>query len=168
MRALPCLAPLLLVACSGGAEAVAKIDPRSGSSVIGSAVFQVSGDVVTMKLAVEGITPGPHGIHMHEKGDCSAADAMSAGPHWNPESAMHGSPTAGSHHAGDMGNLEADASGFASLTFSNPAWTLGSETSTAADVVGRAIIIHASPDDFSQPAGNAGSRIACGVVVGAE
>lgn len=168
MRALACLAPLLLVACEGGAEAVAKIDPRSGSSVIGSAVFQLDGEVVTMELAAEGLTPGSHAIHMHQNGDCSAADAMSAGPHWNPDGAMHGAPTAASHHAGDMGNLEADASGFASLTFSNPAWTLGSETSTQADVVGRAIIIHANIDDFSQPAGNAGSRVACGVVVGAQ
>lgn len=170
MRAL--LAPALLAvattACGGGADAIAHLEPRSGSSIVGSAVFTLDGDAVTMNLSIEGATPGSHGIHIHEKGDCSAADGTSAGPHWNPSAAMHGSPTAESHHAGDMGNLEVGTDGRASLSHTDPAWTIGSETSTASEVVGRAIIIHAVVDDFSQPAGNAGARSACGVVTLAE
>jgi len=159
---------LTLGACASSPDAIAKIASRSAGSVVGSAVFVADGDAVTMTLAVEGLTPGLHGIHMHEKGDCSAADGTSAGPHWNPSKSAHGNPSGDAHHAGDMGNLTAAADGRATLTFTNADWTLGSETSSTTDVIGRAIIVHGSPDDFSQPAGNAGPRLGCGVVVLAE
>ena len=159
---------LTLAACASSPDAIAKIESRSAGSVVGSAVFLADGDGVTMTLAVEGLTPGLHGIHMHEKGDCSAADGTSAGPHWNPSKSAHGDPGGEAHHAGDMGNLTAGTDGRATLTFTNTDWTLGAESSTTTEVIGRAIIVHASPDDFSQPAGNAGARLGCGVVVAAE
>ena len=164
----PTALALTLAACASSPDAIAKIESRSAGSVVGSAVFVADGDGVTMTLAVEGLTPGLHGIHMHEKGDCSAADGTSAGPHWNPSKSAHGDPGGEAHHAGDMGNLTAGTDGRATLTFTNTDWTLGAESSTTTEVIGRAIIVHASPDDFSQPAGNAGARLGCGVVVVAE
>lgn len=164
------LAPvvLLLCACGGGADAIALIAPRSGSVVQGSAVFALDGESVTLNLAIEGALPGKRGIHLHEKGDCTAPDGMSAGPHWNPTGEMHGDPSAEAHHAGDLGNLDVDAQGRATLTYTTTEWTIGSETSTATDVLGRAIIIHGNADEFTQPAGNAGPRVGCGVVTAAE
>ena len=164
----PTALALTLAACASSPDAIAKIESRSAGSVVGSAVFVADGDGVTMTLAVEGLTPGLHGIHMHEKGDCSAADGTSAGPHRNPSKSAHGDPGGEAHHAGDMGNLTAGTDGRATLTFTNTDWTLGAESSTTTEVIGRAIIVHASPDDFSQPAGNAGARLGCGVVVVAE
>lgn len=168
MRPALAAAALTLAACASSPDAIAKIQSRSAGAVVGSAVFVAEGEGVTMTLAVEGLTPGLHGIHMHEKGDCSAADGTSAGPHWNPSKSAHGDPGGAAHHAGDMGNLTAGTDGRATLTFTNPDWTLGAESSTTSEVIGRAIIVHASPDDFSQPAGNAGARLGCGVVVVAE
>jgi Cu-Zn family superoxide dismutase len=168
MRPALAAAALTLAACASSPDAIAKIQSRSAGAVVGSAVFVAEGEGVTMTLAVEGLTPGLHGIHMHEKGDCSAADGTSAGPHWNPSKSAHGDPGGAAHHAGDMGNLTAGTDGRATLTFTNTDWTLGAESSTTSEVIGRAIIVHASPDDFSQPAGNAGARLGCGVVVVAE
>jgi superoxide dismutase, Cu-Zn family len=153
-----------LAGCGGGTKAQATIEARSGSTVAGTADFEADGDLVTLSVALTGLMPGMHGIHIHEKGDCSAMDGASAGPHWNPFSSPHGQPTAAEHHYGDLGNLEAAADGTASLAFSTGQWTIGTTTSTQAEIVGRAVIIHANPDDFSQPAGNAGMRIGCGVI----
>jgi Cu-Zn family superoxide dismutase len=105
--------------------------------------------------------PGPHGFHIHEKGDCSAADASSAGGHFNPTGKPHGGPDSDARHAGDFGNIEADATGNArySRTFSD--LTLDGESS----IIGKAIIVHQKADDLkTQPSGDAGGRIGCGVI----
>jgi Cu-Zn family superoxide dismutase len=95
-------------------------------------------------------------------GDCSAADGSSAGGHWNPAMNNHGMPGAASH-LGDLGNFTVAADGTGTLEISNPAWTIGDGAAT--DVVGKAIIVHGAPDDFTtQPTGNAGARIGCGVI----
>jgi Cu-Zn family superoxide dismutase len=103
---------------------------------------------------------GKHGFHVHEFGDCSMADGVCAGGHFNPTGSPHGSPDAAKRHVGDFGNLTADESGKATykrvdklITFSGPN-----------SIIGRSIIVHAAPDDFSQPSGNAGARIGCGVI----
>ena len=106
---------------------------------------------------------GRHGFHIHEKGDCSAADASSAGGHFNPTAQPHGRAGQGAHHAGDADNLVADGKGVARVNVHQSRVTLGG--GAANDIAGRAVIVHAQADDYStQPTGNAGGRIACGVI----
>jgi len=103
------------------------------------------------------------GFHIHERGDCSAVDASSAGNHFNPSGAAHGRAGTGKHHLGDMDNLRADAQGRANVDIHLKGVTLGGGAAT--DIAGRALVVHANADDYrSQPAGNAGVRIACGVI----
>jgi Cu-Zn family superoxide dismutase len=154
----------LLAACgSSGPSATATLESRSGSTATGTATFTLDGSKVTMTLTASKLTAGAHAVHLHDVGDCSAADATSAGGHWNPTQMMHGNATGGAHHAGDIGNLTAGADGSATLTFTTTEWTIGTGTNT--DVVGHAVIIHEKVDDFTtQPTGNAGARQACGVI----
>jgi Cu-Zn family superoxide dismutase len=151
------------VAKPGSSAATAKLEPRSGSEARGTAFFTEKDGSVTLVLEVTGLTPGEHAFHLHEKGDCSAADATSAGGHWNPTSEDHGKWGTHPFHRGDVANLVADATGKATLTFSTPLWSIGGDPSR--DVVGHALIVHAKADDFkTQPTGDAGGRVACGVV----
>ena len=148
---------------AGGAKATAVLESKSGSSVTGKVTFSRHGDKVSMKVVVKGLTPGTHAIHLHDKGDCSAPDAASAGGHWNPTSENHGQWGHTPFHHGDIGNLVADAKGKAELTVESELWTLGD--GKPSDVVGHAVIVHAKEDDFTtQPTGNAGGRVACGVI----
>lgn len=150
-------------ASSAAAKAAAKLESRSGSSVSGKAVFHAKDGKVTMEIEVEGLTPGEHAVHLHEKGDCSAPDATSAGGHWNPTAEAHGKWGTAPYHHGDIGNLVAGADGKAKLEFSTDLWSIGGDP--AHDVVGHAVIVHAGVDDFkTQPTGNAGGRVACGVI----
>ncbi len=112
---------------------------------------------------VTGLAPGTkHGFHVHEFGDCSAPDGTSAGGHFAPEAHPHGAPDPAAHHAGDLGNLEADAAGKATVNLLVPGLSLGSG---ARALLGRGVIVHAQADDLTtQPTGNAGGRIACGVI----
>ncbi|QWP77346.1 superoxide dismutase family protein [Lysobacter sp. K5869] len=136
----------------------------SGSLVSGKLTLRPMGDGVHLTGEIGGLTPNStHAIHIHEKGDCSAADASSAGGHFNPAGQPHGQVDHGAHHAGDMDNLVADAQGVAKVDAHASGVTLGGGAPN--DVAGRAVIVHASPDDYkSQPAGNAGARLACGVI----
>jgi Cu-Zn family superoxide dismutase len=144
-------------------DAVATVESRSGSKVAGTVVFTSTPGKVTMKVDLTGLTPGQHAIHLHEKGDCSDPEAKSAGPHWNPTNAQHGRWGEGSFHLGDIGNLVANAAGEATLTFTTDAWTVGDGAAT--DVVGRSVVVHDKVDDFhTQPTGNAGGRVGCGVI----
>jgi Cu-Zn family superoxide dismutase len=110
---------------------------------------------------VAGLTPGKHGFHVHEYGDCSAPDGSSAGGHFDPGRTTHGAPDAAERHAGDLGNIEADAGGIATVNIQAEGITLGVGDRS---VLGKAIVVHADPDDFSQPTGNAGARLACGII----
>lgn len=142
--------------------ATATLESRSGSTATGTATFVDVGGTVEATIEVAGATPGKHGLHLHETGDCSAPDATSAGAHWNPDQAAHGGPDAPPHHAGDLGNIEVGADGKGKLTIKLPGLTLAAGDRS---VIGRAVVLHASEDDLkSQPAGNAGARIACGVI----
>jgi Cu-Zn family superoxide dismutase len=159
-----------LAACSDletrpGAAASATLRPASGSQVQGKINFAQTGTTVRMTGEVTGLSPGLHGFHLHEKGDCSAADATSAGAHFNPGAHKHGGPLSAERHAGDFGNLTADASGKAvvNLTVTGIAVAAGQPNS----IPGRGLIVHALPDDEkTDPTGNSGGRIACGVIQG--
>lgn len=157
---------LLLAACgssSSGPTATSTLESRSGSTATGTATFTQADGKVTMVLTGAKLTAGAHAVHLHDTGDCSAADATSAGGHWNPTQMSHGNATSGAHHYGDIGNLTAGTDGSATLTFTTSEWTIGTGANT--DVVGHAVIIHEKVDDFTtQPTGNAGARQACGVI----
>ncbi|HEY2615313.1 MAG TPA: superoxide dismutase family protein [Chthoniobacterales bacterium] len=142
-------------------KAIAVLHSASGSQVTGTITFTKSGDTVQVVADVAGLTPGKHGFHIHEFGDCSAADASSAGGHFNPTHKQHGAPDAPEHHVGDLGNVEADSGGKAHLELKDNSLQLTGENS----IVGHAVILHTKDDDLkSQPVGNAGGRVACGVI----
>jgi Cu-Zn family superoxide dismutase len=144
------------------ATAVASLAPTKGNQVSGTVNFTEKGDKVLVEARVTGLKPGLHGFHVHEKGNCTAPDASSAGAHFNPGGSQHGGPAGTPRHGGDLGNLQADASGTAVYSAEVAGISLG----TGADsIIGRAVIVHANPDDLiTQPAGNAGPRLACGLV----
>jgi Cu-Zn family superoxide dismutase len=133
-----------------------------GGTVIGSVMFHEMGDHLMVHAQIRGLEPGSeHGFHVHEKGSCASADFTSAGGHFNPDAKAHGS-AAGEHHAGDIPNLKADAQGVVDQKFMLSGVTLAAGERS---IVGRALILHAGPDDYkSQPAGNSGPRIGCGVI----
>lgn len=146
----------------GGPSAMAKIEPTKGNAVSGMAMFMQHGDHVMVHVKLSGLKPnGEHGFHVHEKGDCSSGDGLSTGGHFNPTAKPHGAQDA-DHHAGDMPSLKADADGKVDTKFHLMGVALGSGP---ADLLGRGLIVHAGPDDFkTQPTGNSGARIACGVI----
>ena len=157
---------VLLTACAHlggqGSGAATTLQPRSGSAVSGTARFTQSGDQVRVRVEASGLTPGQEqGLHIHEKGDCSAPDGMSAGGHFNPGGKPHG-PQDGEHHGGDLPALKADASGRAVASFSVTGVTVAPGPTS---IVGRALVVHKDPDDYkTQPTGNSGARVACGVI----
>jgi len=142
-------------------KAIAVLSPTKGSTVSGTVTFTKVDGGVKIVADVTGLTPGQHGFHIHEFGDCSAPDATSAGGHFNPHHMQHGGPDATMRHAGDFGNLEADASGKAHYERVDTTISLDGADS----IIGRGAIVHASPDDLkTQPTGNAGARVACGAI----
>lgn len=145
-------------------RAQANIGPASASLVSGRLAITAIDGGVRIEGDLGGLAPnGTHAIHVHERGDCSAADASSAGGHFNPGGMPHGRAGEGPHHLGDMDNLHANNDGVAHVDIRLMGVTLGS--GAANDVLGRAIVVHAMPDDYrSQPSGNAGARVGCGVI----
>lgn len=142
--------------------ATVTLEPRSSSTLTGAGTFTERDGAVELVLEIAGIAPGLKGTHIHERGDCSALDATSAGGHWALEGEVHGAPGEG-HHIGELGNTEVGADGRGTLRFTSRRWKVGS--GDMYDIVGRALVIHANPDDLtSQPSGNSGPRIGCGVI----
>jgi Cu-Zn family superoxide dismutase len=143
-------------------KAVAVLHPTAGNKVTGTVTFTEVADGVQVRAEITGLTPGNHGFHVHEFGDCSAADASSAGAHFNPTHKPHGGPDSAERHVGDMGNIQADASGKAKLEYVDHEMSL---TNDERSVIGRSAVVHAKADDLkSQPAGDSGARVACGVI----
>ncbi len=143
--------------------ATAELEARSDSNVSGELTLEQQNGVVRIRGEIEGLTPGLHGMHIHEVGDCSAPDASSAGEHFARDGAVHGAPTqsAGLHHTGDLGNIVATEDGVASVDVIDDALSLSGGESA----IGRALVVHSGADDLvSQPAGNSGDRVACGVI----
>jgi Cu-Zn family superoxide dismutase len=143
--------------------ATAKLDPKSGSEVVGVARFEQQGDNVVLLLSLSNATPGPHGVHLHENGDCSAPDGNSAGGHWNPTEDSHGEWGSDHYHFGDIGNIMVDTLGNGTLRFETDKWNL--EEVNTFSVLGKSVVIHSGTDDLiSQPSGDAGYKVACGVI----
>lgn len=142
-------------------KAVCVLHPTEGNDVTGTVTFTQSGAGVLVVAELEGLTPGKHGFHVHQYGDCSSLDASSAGGHFNPAEEQHGAPDDEMRHVGDLGNLEADQNGKATYERVDSAISLNGNHS----IIGRAIIVHAGEDDLtSQPTGDAGARVAAGVI----
>lgn len=165
-------AAVLLTACqtmppepAGPLMATAQLKPTKGNKAIGEATFEQAGKLVRVVVFVQGLKPGQeHGLHIHEVGDCSAPDAMSAKGHFNPFGKPHGIPGSTERHAGDLPNLQANKRGRANIHYDADIITL---RPGPANIIGKALVVHANPDDFrSQPTGNAGARLACGVIHG--
>jgi Cu-Zn family superoxide dismutase len=146
-----------------GPRASADLEPTKGSTVRGSTTFTQVGDKVRVSANVTGLKPnGEYGFHIHEAGDCSSGDGMSAKGHFNPLSKPHAHVGTTERHAGDLPSLKADAAGNASLTVNLDVITVSPGVTS---VVGRGLIVHAQADDFkTQPTGNAGARSACAVI----
>jgi Cu-Zn family superoxide dismutase len=145
-------------------KAAAQLEPKSGSQVTGTVTFTKVGDEIQVVADIQNLKPGKHGFHIHEKGDCSAADAASAGAHFNPTQKHHGGPMTPDHHSGDLGNVEADASGKAHLDWKGKLSLSGNDS-----IIGRSIVVHEKEDDLkTDPSGNSGARIACGVINAAD
>jgi Cu-Zn family superoxide dismutase len=143
-------------------KAIAVLHPTAGNKASGTVTFTEVADGVQVDAEITGLTPGNHGFHVHEFGDCSAADATSAGAHFNPTNQPHSAPDAAERHVGDMGNVEADGSGKAKLEYLDHQISLTNDQQL---VVGRSVVVHAKADDLkSQPAGDSGARVACGVI----
>ncbi len=165
--ALMAAALAAVAGCSGTppahtSGARADLKPTQGQQTAGWVMFHEQRDGVFMHARVSGLKPGQqHGFHIHEEGDCSSGDGMSAGGHFNPGGKPHGAPQ-GEHHAGDLPALSADANGVAEMKVHLPGVSIGSG---ATNIAGRGLIVHADPDDYqTQPTGNSGARIACAVI----
>ncbi len=145
----------------------AELQGVGGSGVTGRVEFRKVGRTVDVLATLRGARPGQHGIHVHEFGDCSASDASSAGDHFDPEgSRRHGEPNHSGVHAGDLGNIRVDKSGRGELRLTLRDGDHPGIAAVESPFIGRSIVVHETIDDLSgQPAGNAGGRIACGVVI---
>ena len=142
-------------------KAIAVLSATQGNNVAGTVTFTGGSDGVTVVADITGLKPGQHGFHIHEFGDCSSTDGKSAGGHFNPMHHEHAGPDAANRHMGDLGNIEADASGKAHLQVTDKTLQL----SGANSIVGHAVIVHEKADDLkTQPTGDAGGRLACGVI----
>jgi len=143
------------------ADAVAILVPTAGNTIAGSVIFAKSGQAMRIIAEVANLSPGAHGFHIHEFGDCRASDGSSAGGHFNPDNSSHGAPNAEPRHVGDLGNIVADESGVGKLDI----LVAGPDLEGPNGIIGRSIIVHAEPDDLkTQPTGGAGARLACGVI----
>ena len=142
------------------------LESKSDSKAAGNLVFTQEAGIVTMIAVLNGLTPGEHAIHIHEKADCSSSDGKSSGGHWNPTAQPHGKwGDAEGYHKGDIGNFTADENGHGTLTKITNEWCIGCGDDTK-DILGKAIIVHQGIDDFtSQPSGAAGARVSCGGII---
>jgi Cu-Zn family superoxide dismutase len=142
-------------------KAVAVLHPTQGYETAGTVWFTAEPQGVRVRVRLEGLTPGRHGFHVHEFGDCSRPDGTSAGGHYNPTGAPHAGRDAKLRHVGDLGNVTANESGIVDAEFVDSVIALQGPHS----IIGRGVIVHAGEDDLkSQPSGAAGARVACGVV----
>jgi Cu-Zn family superoxide dismutase len=160
---------LLLLASAAPAQqplqtATAAIKDAQGKQ-IGTATLTEGADGVRIALDISKLPPGAHGLHIHSVGKCEAPDFKSAGPHFNPDAKKHGMKNADGPHAGDLPNVEVGADGTVKTAVTTKLVTLGAGRNSLFQEGGTALVIHADPDDErTDPAGNSGARIACGVI----
>ena len=177
--AIGCFLLLTALACSSGevaqtsqpavpgvtgpdvTEAVAVLMPTEGNKVTGTINFIKMDSGIRVVADISGLEPGKHGFHIHEYGNCSAPDGTSAGGHFNPHNEPHGAPTDAKRHVGDLGNVIADENHVAHYELIDNVVSFTGENS----IIGRGVIVHSGEDDLkTQPTGNAGARVACGVI----
>ena len=158
----PATKPAVAKATTGPVtRAVVVLHPAKDGKVEGTLTFAKGTPSVRVTGRITGLPAGTHGFHIHEFGDCSAADFSSAGGHYNPTGHQHAGPAEARRHIGDMGNIEAGSDGVASVDYTDPRLRFEG----AHGILGRGVIVHANADDFkTQPTGNAGGRVACGVI----
>jgi superoxide dismutase, Cu-Zn family len=165
----PVLAPEQGVAPGAPAGGVVVELVDGAGQTVGGARLEPEGDGVRVSIRVSGLTPNQeHGVHFHDVGSCEGPAFQSAGPHFNPQGRQHGLESPAGPHAGDLPNLRANAEGVADMTFlaANARLMRGTDQSLLRDG-GTALVIHARPDDHrTDPSGNSGDRIACGVILG--
>jgi superoxide dismutase, Cu-Zn family len=146
-------------------HAIALLQPGKDGKVKGTIHFRKRAGGVHVQGTISGLAPGAHGFHVHEFGDCSATDFTSAGGHFNPTQEPHGAPTADKRHEGDMGNIQAGADGTATVDYTDSRLDFEGDDSA----LGRGVIVHEKADDLkTQPTGDAGGRLACGVIGAAK
>jgi len=164
--AAPALLALAGCATPMGPAATAVLQATTGNQAGGTVQFVQRGALVRVTGEVRGLKPNAaHGFHIHEKGDCSSGDGLSAGGHFNPDGKAHGRHGQGTHHVGDLPSLMADARGVAKVDFESSVIRI---REGGAAIVGRGLIVHRDPDDYTtQPTGNAGPRLACAVITNA-
>jgi Cu-Zn family superoxide dismutase len=158
---------LVLIVCAApsAAKTVVELKDAHGVSVGTAILWQEGEHLVGVQLALHDLPPGEHGIHFHQNAKCDAPDFKSAGPHFNPEGKKHGFESPEGHHAGDMKNIIVDAQGKAELRFKTGDVDLGTDSQSLFSNGGTALVIHAKADDYkTDPSGNSGDRIACGVI----
>jgi Cu-Zn family superoxide dismutase len=149
---------------SGDNAATVELRNASGASV-GTANLTQVGNVIRIVLDAKGLTPGLHAFHIHAVGKCDAPDFNSAGPHFNPTGKQHGALNPQGAHAGDLPNLNVGSDGTGRLETATEQITLGTGATSVFDADGSALVVHAAPDDFkTDPTGNSGARVACGVI----
>ncbi|MBX2829128.1 MAG: superoxide dismutase family protein [Flavobacteriaceae bacterium] len=143
-----------------------QLEAKSESEVVGTVIFTESEGIVSMAANMTGLTPGTHAIHLHEKADCSSADAKSSGGHWNPTFADHGAWGAETgYHKGDIGNFEVGEDGIGKVEFTTNEWCIGCGDDKK-DILGKAVVVHQGEDDLtSQPSGAAGARVSCAGII---
>lgn len=157
----------LLAACetapTEAPRATAQLKPTKGNKTFGEATFEEMNGKVRVTIFVQGLKPGQeHGLHIHEAGDCSSGDGMSAKGHFNPQGKPHAHAGTSERHAGDLPSLKANKAGRAKVVADVDIITVAPGPTS---IVGRGLIVHADPDDYkTQPTGNAGARLACGVI----
>jgi Cu-Zn family superoxide dismutase len=160
----PLLAGCAAMQTAGGAAATVDLRNTAGASV-GTANLTQVGNVVRIVLDAKGLTPGLHGVHIHAVGKCDPPDFNSAGPHFNPTGKQHGALNPQGAHAGDLPNINVGADGNGRLETATEQITLGTGTTSLWDADGSSLVVHAAPDDFkTDPTGNSGGRVACGVI----
>jgi len=145
----------------GPQKAICVLTPTKDSKVSGTVTFTVKDGAVAITGSITGLTPGKHGFHVHEFGDISSNEGLNTGGHFNPDKEKHGGPHAAERHVGDLGNIDADANGMVKLDMTDKLIQLQGKHS----IIGRGLIVHAKADDLkSQPTGDAGGRVAQGVI----
>jgi Cu-Zn family superoxide dismutase len=168
--AMASVSVIALAGCAShmdGNRVTAQLEPTRGNTTNGSVTFVQASMGVRVSGEIRGLTPlAEHGFHIHEKGDCSSGDGMSAGGHFNPNAKAHGAHGAAEHHTGDLPSLKADKYGVVAFSFIAPSISVGA---TITDITGKGLIVHRDRDDFTtQPTGNAGPRLACAVITTAK
>lgn len=159
------LAILLAAAFPAAAQSAHADIVNASGQKIGEAKFKQTSKGVSVALEVSQLPPGTHGVHIHAVGKCEGPDFKTAGAHFNPDNKKHGSKNPEGPHNGDLGNLTADAKGKAKAKFEDPNVTLGEGPKSLFPQSGTSIVIHAQMDDeMTDPSGNSGARIACGVI----